>query len=99
MAFKSFSGIITTETRRHREELTCSLSLSSPCLRASVVQMSLVAQLERHVLRFHVRLEPFVRQLAAEAAFLHAAEGALRRRWHRVVDADDAGLQALRHLP
>src|SRR5205807_9063469 len=41
---------------------------------------SSVAELHGDVLGLQIRLDPFVAQLAAHAALLHAAEGALRRR-------------------
>ena len=53
----------------------------------------LIPQLDRHVFCLQIRLQTFVRQLAAEAAFFHAAEGALRRRGHWIVDPDDTSFQ------
>src|SRR5258708_4449368 len=52
-----------------------------------------VSQPKRYILGFEVSLQPFVPQLAAHPALLHAAKRTLRRRRYRVVDADDARLQ------
>src|SRR5581483_1108264 len=59
----------------------------------------LIAQFDSNVLRFQVCLQSFMGQLAAQAAFLHPSEGTLGRGRHRFVDADDACLDALGHLP
>src|SRR5438477_7183908 len=58
-----------------------------------------VAQLEADVLCFQIRFQPFMRQLAAQAAFFHAAERALRYCRHRIVDTDDTRLESFRHPP
>src|SRR5438477_6495675 len=54
-----------------------------------------LAQPHRDVLRLQVRLQPLVSQFAPHAALLHAAERRLRHGRDRLVDADDAGLDAL----
>ena len=59
--------------------------------------MSALPQPDRDVLGLEVGVEPFDAQLAAQARFLHAAEGALRRRRDGVVDADDPGLEPFGH--
>src|SRR5438128_1680615 len=58
-----------------------------------------VAQLEADVLGLQIRFQPFVRQLAAQTAFFPAAEGALRYRGYRIVDADDTRLESFGHAP
>src|SRR5437588_7858318 len=95
-------ALLSNPMRRYSAMRLATSSAGTPGFAASVARFMVVApilipQLEGHVLRLQVRVQPLVAQFAPQAAFLPATERPLPHGRHRIVDANDSPLQPRGH--